>query len=297
MRKYLLTVLLITGFMFIATNAVNAQISTGNWAVRVWSDFDRNQGQLTFYSYNEDFCYYYLLISFIDADGFEGISPTMQMTAIVGPGKRIIRTYKAKTGATRHVYRYHSYMYRGNTEKPNADFIYALPVATGNMATARIVGGDMRGRRLVFDLPSDTVYACRSGVMCDDNLKSSSGNGPAGELSSITLYHADGSFTKYIYKGKSLVFPGQKIKMGSPIAVVERDLGKYSVSFSAYFLDKEKLRPDYYFPEKYTNFLPFFQTSNEGKTHLISDGVYTCDLTDEMRMQDTWKGKKKKHRK
>jgi hypothetical protein len=288
-RKQVFTIILVLLFVY----QINAQIHPPNRAVRFSTDFDKSREQLTIISINEDFCDYYVHISFVDVDGFEGMTATGTST-IVGRGKRQIRIYRTKTGATRHFYRYRYDIYRGNsTKKPNTAFTYALPVVTCDTASAVIVGnpGDYQ---LVFNLPSDTVYACRSGVMCDDNLNDHSGKSYSlAYLSQITLYHSDGSFSGYTFIGKPLVAPGQKIKMGTPIAIVERDSDKYAVRLSTYFLDKNKLKDKSPFP-KHTHFLPFFQTANEGKAQLQNEKIYTCELTDEMRMQEMSKREKKK---
>jgi hypothetical protein len=282
-RKQVFTIILVLLFVY----QLNAQVPTINAAVQVSTDFDQSRGQLTFSTHNIDFCDYCVHIFFLDVDGFEGISYNQGTSAIVGPGKRQIRIYKTKTGATRHIYRYYYKIYRGNSvKKPNTDFIYALPVVVGDTVTATKEGYE-DGYQVFFGLPTDTVYACRSGVMCDDNLSGY----PVG-LSQITLYHVDGSFSGYVFKGKPLVYPGEKIKMGSPIAVVERYLDKYSVCLSTYFLDRNKVTSN--FPRKHTHFLPFFQTANEGKAQLQNEKIYTCELTDEMRMQEMSKREKKK---
>ncbi|OJV34738.1 MAG: hypothetical protein BGO29_09910, partial [Bacteroidales bacterium 36-12] len=201
-----------------------------------------------------------------------------------------IRTFKVKSHP--FTYRYSREIYRGNiTKKPNTNFIYALPVAVKDTVGATVLG---IWEETYFNLPSDTLYACRGGVMCDDNLTDQAGKNfkPAGDISQITLYHDDGSFSGYIFIGKPLVSAGQKINMGSPIAVIEKYLDRYTVNFTAYFLDRNKMVNNS--PRKHTHFHPFFQTANEGKTKLKTGGTYTCELTDEMKMEEMSKREKKK---
>jgi hypothetical protein len=286
MKKNAYLLIVILSFAYQA----NAQ-PTMNDAVQVWPDFDRDGRRLTFHSNNIDFCDYYVHISFIDFDGIEGMT-SRGVSAIVGRGRRQIRTYRTRTGVSNPRYRFFYNIYRGNSaKKPDTDFIYALPVAVGDTTTAMIVGNR---DQVAFYLPSDTLYACRSGVMCDDNLKAYNRSYNPVDLSQITLYHDDGSFSGYVFKGKALIAAGQKIKMGSPIAVVERDSAKYSVCLSTYFLDRNKLASNNPNPNKHTRFLPFFQTFNKGKTHLENEEIYICELTDEMRMQEMNKREKKK---
>jgi hypothetical protein len=107
------------------------------------------------------------------------------------------------------------------------------------------------------------------------------------------MYHSDGNFGEYVFKGKSLVYPGERIKMGSPIAVVE-STDRNSFRFSVYFLDKNKLK-DNNIGNKHTHFRPFFLTVNEGKVRLENARTYHCKLTDEMLMQDMSKREKKNY--
>jgi hypothetical protein len=185
-------------------------------------------------------------------------------------------------------------MYRGDfRKKPDIDFIYSLPVAEKEAVTAWIAE-NKDGYQLSFDLTSDTVYACRAGVMCDDKLKDNTTKGHKyfndnRSLSKITLYHSDGTFGEYVFKGKSLIYPGEKIKIGDPIAIIKR---QERLLFSVYFLDKNKLN-DRNIGNKHTHLRPFFQTVNEGKTRMENNRTYLCEYTDEMLMQEMSKREKK----
>jgi hypothetical protein len=280
---------------------INAQTTQDpDNAVQISHNFDQSQGLLVFYADNRDFCDYYLYLSFVYAEGFEGIMSGALATTAVGPGRRQIKTYKVREGASRYSYNYRFAIYRGDSnKKPNIDFVYSLPTAASKAVTA-IIMENPEGYQLTFDLPLDTVYACRGGVMCNDKLKDNTTKGHEyfddnRNLSQITIYHNDGSFGEYIFKGKALIDPGQNIKMGTPIAVVEKT-NKYLLYFSVYFLDKNKLQnlPNNNIGNKHTHFRPFFQTENEGKTRLQNGITYLCKYTDEMLMQDMSKREKKK---
>lgn len=277
--------------VLISVCQVNAQAYNSNMAVELLNDLDKGRGQLNISCWNKDYCDYYLSFSFNNAEGFEGMSSTETWT-VVGPGRRQIRIYKTKQGATRYYYRMNYLaIYRGNiTLKPDIDFVYALPAAVGQEVITGI-SGTPGEQKLIFDLPTDTVYACRDGVMCDDNLSDHSRRiFKPGDMSQITLYHNDGSFGGYIFKGKPLVAPGEKIKMGSPIAVVEKVYGT-SLSFAIYFLDKEKFKTPW--GNKHTNLTPFFHTVSEGKVQLKTDGTYVGELTNTLLMQDMSRHEKK----
>ncbi|MDR0687930.1 MAG: M23 family metallopeptidase, partial [Prevotellaceae bacterium] len=271
----------------------SAQLQDPDNAVELSHDYDESQKRLDFYADNKDFCDYYLSIFFFNTEGFEGISSGTPLT--VGPGRRQVATYRVREGATRLSYNYRYVMYRGNSrKKPNIDFTYALPVAVSSAVTAA-VAENTDGYRLDFSLPSDTAYACRGGVACDDNLKDVTLKGHKRfgsdrSMSQVTLYHADGSFGEYAFRGTPLVYPGQSVKMGAPIAVVAKT-DRYLLRFAAYFLDKNKLKQDN--GNKHTHFRPFFQTLNEGKTRLSSGATYFCERTDEMLMQEMSRREKK----
>jgi hypothetical protein len=181
-------------------------------------------------------------------------------------------------------------MYRGNINKqPNVNFAYRLPVAVGDDVLAEIVENRF-GYQLRFSFLNDTVFASRGGIICNDNLTDFSARGHqtfnSSRNSQITVYHADGSFGEYIFHGKSLVNPGQSISMGTPIAVVQTNQDNEGwMLFSAYFLDRNKVR-DLNQGNKHTNFRPFFQTYDSGKTRMENDFKYVAIQTDEMLVQD-----------
>jgi hypothetical protein len=292
MRKIYLF-LLAVALLFPAYHRTNAQVQDPDIAVALSHNLDQMQKRLDFYADNEDFCDYYLDVSFIYAEGFEEMPSGRSLT--VTPGKQQVMTYRMREGAPRYSYNYRYTMYRGNSKKkPQVDFTYSLPVAVNNATTATIVENP-EGYQLAFDMPLDTVYACRGGVVCDDNLKDNSLKGhkqfnDSRRRSQVTVCHADGSFGEYIFKGKPLVYPGQKVKMGKPIAVVEKT-NNYLLRFSVYFLDKNKMGNNT--GSKHTHFRPFFQTVNKGKTRLENGTSYLCEYTDEVLMQDMSKREKK----
>jgi hypothetical protein len=291
--------IIISGFIIVLlfVYQINAQsFQDPNSAVQLSDKFDESQGRLTFYADNKDFCDYYLYISFLYSEGFQGMATGASV--VVSPGQRPIMNYRVNEKATRYGYNYRYAMFRGNTDKKtDVEFSYALPVANEE-TTFAVITENREGYQLAFELPTDTVYACRGGVICNDDLKDNTAKGNKSfsdnrSLSQITVYHADGTFGEYVFKGKSLTYPGQDIKTGAPIAIVNNSLKKYSVRFSVYFLDKNKVK-DQNIGNKHTHFRPFFQTYDEGKVRLENEKAYICELTDEMLMQDMSKRERKK---
>ncbi|MDR1516500.1 MAG: hypothetical protein LBS52_00115 [Dysgonamonadaceae bacterium] len=266
-------------------------------AVQLSDKFDAQEGLLTFYGENRDFCPYYLSINFKDYTNFRGMIGSR--TIIANPGKQSLLSYSLEDKTKAWNYRYSYLMFRGNPRsKINIDFSYALPTAEGTTAIMARTAENRDGYQLSFEVMSDTVYACRGGIMCNDDLRDHTAKGyknfdTGRSMTQVTLYHNDGSFGEYVFKGKSLVYPGQRVKMGQAIGVIESMLDNYFVNFSAYFLDKNKVG-DSKVGNKHTHFRPFFQTANAGKLRLEREREYVCELSDEMLMQDMSKKEQKK---
>jgi len=287
----LITVLLLS---VCQTNAQSMQNPDN--AVQLSDDFDQSQGRVTFYADNRDFCDYYLNITFIYSEGFTGMPRGTSLS--VSNGNRQILNYRVQEGASHYRYNYNYTMYRGNANmQPNVDFAYCLPVANEDNVDAKITE-NRYGYQLELEMSTDTIYACRGGIICNDKLKDNSAKGHKTfqdnfKFSQITVYHADGSFGEYIFQGKALLYPGQTVKMGSPIATVAKNTIDESVlRFSTYYLDKNKLK-DNNNGNKHTHFRPFFQTYNYGKARLESGKNYISEHTEEMFMQDMSKREKK----
>ncbi|GHT77519.1 hypothetical protein AGMMS50262_18730 [Bacteroidia bacterium] len=264
-------------------------------AVQITTDFDENRGELTFSANNRDFCDYYLYVDMSHMQGFLTMGAGQIVT--VHPGQQRLFTLKTNPDARKYSFSYRYTMYRGDVKaKPNADFIYALPCTSGNTVIAA-VEKNQEGYQLSFELSSDTLYACRGGAVCDDDLKDFTAKGhqnfsDSRWLSQITLYHEDRTFGEYIFFGKPLISAGSTVKMGSPIAVINSNTTSL-VKFSTYFLDKNKVDQKN-IGNKHTHFRPFFQIANEGKIRLETNKSYVCEITDEMLMQDMSKREKKK---
>lgn len=286
--------LLIAVVLFVVCQISAQTIQDPDNAILLSHNFDQSQGRLDFYSDNRDFCDYHLYVSFIYTEGFEGMSSGR--SAVVGTGRRQVMSYRVRKDATRYSYNYRYAMYRGDSSKKiDVDFVYLLPVADKGAVTANVVENP-EGYQLAFDLSSDTVYACRGGVMCDDKLKDNTAKGNRSfnshrNKSQITLYHADGSFGEYVFEGKPLIYPGQRVIIGSPIAVVKR-IERYPLCFSVYFLDKNKLN-DANTGNKHTHFRPFFYTVNEGNVRLENDRTYLSEHAYEVLSQEKKKREKK----
>jgi hypothetical protein len=280
--------LLLTFILLFSACVLNAQMQDPNNAVQLSSNFDQSQGRLTFNANNRDFCDYYIQISFINAQGFSGM--TGGTSVVVRPGQHEIANYRVDERATGISYNYRYAMFRGDpNKKPNVDFAYSLPVANDETVLARVVE-NREGFQLSLYFTADTVFASRGGVVCDDNLTDHTAKGHRGfdltrNMSQITIYHTDGTFAEYVFRGKILVLPGKNVEMGEKIAIFDQGMSQNNLLFSAYFLDKNKVGNSNV-GNKHTHFRPFFQTAENGKIRLENEGAYGSKLTNEMRMQD-----------
>lgn len=297
MRKLIIFIILLSSAYHVSAQS----LQDINNAVHLSDNFDESQMEVSIYAENKDFCDYHVEISFIYSEGFTGMPRGTSVT--VDNGKKQILNYKVQENAKRYSYNYTYTMYRGDANKlPNADFAYRLPVAVGDDIHAEIVENKF-GYQIKFDifyLSNDTVYACRGGRVCDDNLKDFTAKGHETfhsnhSFSQITIYHMDGSFGEYNFQGKPLVRDGKTVKMGDPIAIIQKNTDDEGwLLLSTYFLDKNKIK-DLTNGNKHTHFRPFFQTSNHGKTRLENHVNYFCEQTDEMFMQDMSKREKKNY--
>jgi len=277
---------ILTLFLLLSVCQLNAQ--SHNRTVQLSSNFDQSQGRLTFSANNRDFCDCHIQITFFNVEGFAGVPGRTSTT--VGHGRHEILNFRVREGATRIAYNYQYAIFRGNINKrPNIDFAYALPAAQQEIVMTRI-RENIEGFQLEFELQTDTIFAARGGVVCNDELSDHTAKGyrafnSSRHMSQITIYHSDGTFAEYVFRGESLVRPGQHVRMGEAIAVFQQDMDVNALLFSVYFLDRNMIR-DTNAANKHTHFRPFFQTLDEGRVRLIDGGMYISVLTNEMLMQD-----------
>ncbi len=238
----------------------------------------------TFFAECIDYCDYHLIFELTDGYGL----PRAIRSFVVSSGKEELYESNCEYSL---IFRF----YRGNLhKKPKFDFAYCLPVAKNQTTSIEVLKS--YGYQMSFKLPSDTIYACRDGIVCNDNLSDDTTEGYSAFnrsrwLSQITIYHDDGSFGQYTFQGEPLIYPGENIKMGMPIAVIKENLK--SVMFSVYYLDESKVK-NKESESKHSYLQPFFQTHHLEKTHLESNKSYICELNDEMQMQDMNKREKNK---
>lgn len=144
-------------------------------AIKLSDKFEREQGLLTLYADNRDFCPYFLNITFTDCLNFNGMSGVRSY--IVTPGKNAFVSFSLSDKSKAYNYRYKFTMLRGNPDgKVDIDFAYALPTnVNGKIFALPIDVGNTY--QILFELPTDTVYASRDGIMCNDEVSDHSFKG------------------------------------------------------------------------------------------------------------------------
>lgn len=249
-------------------------------------------GSFSFNSLNYDFCEYYVTINFPEINGYTARG-SIPYYGTIDTTPRKLLTIKRLSDAFSYGYSWNYSYYRGSIYVDlNLDYLYALPVKSGD--SIRISRSNSHDLELVFNLryAGDTVYACRSGMVCNNNFDIY-----ASRDNKFTVYHKDKSFSEYSGYVSALVYPGHFVNIGDPILLVKSDeKGKKSVKFKTYFLDKNKVKnPDTGY--KYTPFLPLFHTVNAGDVKPGENITYIAGITEKMITQELSRRELKKFEK
>lgn len=253
---------------------------------------ERNdKGDFTIVAENLDYCDYHVVVRFDTGAAWYGD----RHTSTVGIGRNIVTTFTKSNSLSGSGYNYKYWVYKGNiNEKVNPSFVYALPVKTGDSIQVRLAQSSEYTLMFNLKYASDTVYASRGGIVCDDALSDTSAK-RAPKNGCVLIYHKDGSFGQYSSYTKSLVYPGDNVKMGQPIAVVERGKGKGKlVYFSVYFLDKNRVDNEET-GLKHSTLIPIFYSANNGAGKLDEKKTYQGGITDDVFIQDMSKREQKKY--
>ena len=270
-------------------------------AVQVKNEWEEtNDGYvLEFTASNDDYCDYYFYMELGNVVAFRGARSPYFTSVRPGSGSIMKLTPISQNALTSANYRF--WVFRGNINSElNADFRYALPIKIGD--SVRAFEKENSNYTLIFDLgntTTDTIYASRRGVVCNDILSDYSAKGHdgfKGQAQQITVYHKDGSFGEYKGFTTPLVSPGSNVEMGTPIALVRKEgENPKIVEFAVYFLDKNKVE-NKEIGDKHSHLRPFFHTP-QGDIRLENNISYVSERTDEMMIQDMSKREAKKYQK
>ncbi|NDV79389.1 peptidoglycan DD-metalloendopeptidase family protein [Dysgonomonas sp. 511] len=259
-------------------------------AISFKSERDKN-GNIVITAKNEDFCDYYISLNI---EGDYEVRGNFRGQVISRKSDKIVATL-VKNGLSSGGYNYSSRTYRGSLNKKiNPGHVYALPVKPGD--SIQYIPARNRAFTSVFNLKfaGDTVYACRGGVVCDDRLTDTA-NRTLSKDDKIIIYHEDGTFGQYSKFQKVLVYPGESVSVGQPIAIVKPgDNERKLIHFSVFFLDKNMVNNDET-GIKHSNLVPVFHSLNSGDGKLEEKTTYVSELTDELIMQDMSKKERAKY--
>ncbi len=250
-------------------------------------------GDLEYSAINNDYCDYYVGVNLDKLVGYQPMpSPH---TATIGKGSTYLFTLKKELNtlaSTNITYFY----YRGNVDKkPNVNFQYALPIKLRDSTRIKPLNNNNYTLRFNLQETSDTIYACRGGIVCDDDIYDISSKGYKKKKNQITISHNDGTFAEYALFTTPLVFAGENVKMGAPIAIAPQGAKlEKEIQVGIYFLDKNKVKV-ITTGSKHTHFIPIFHTANAGDTKLKEKNTYIAEITKEVLMQDMSSKEKKKY--
>ena len=194
-------------------------------------------------------------------------------------GKNVVEYYKKNSVVNKPENGSYNF-YRGVFPMDfNPSFVYSLPVRP-NSNVEWMIDPRERSRTFTFKINyRDTVYACRRGVVCKTDY-----------LSGVLLYHKDDTFAAYLNLSELLVFPGESVDVGTPIALASHS----GLSVSFFFLDENLFQNGKPSGYAYTHFSPVFRT-DKGDVKLAKGEKYTCVLDEQLIMQDMGKSEQKKY--
>lgn len=256
-----------------------------------------NKDDINFVSNNADFCDYYVILEFPELMGYTAKGSIPCKKTVKSGSENMVTLRKDAHFATSPNYSWRYSCFRGNINpKLNLDYIYALPVKSGDNTLIRIL--QSRDLELLFSFKqtNDTVYACRGGRVCDNNRSDHSARFSRLQ-ERIIIFHDDKSFSEYSNYSKSLIFPGEDIKIGQPIAIISADeKGNKFLKFSVCYLDKNKME-DEESGIKHSAIMPVFHTQNKGDLKIEESTIYTSEITEDMITQEMSKKERAKYEK
>lgn len=263
-----------------------------NRAVDLVLSYNRD-GDLVCTAENADYCHHYLIFDFSLFGGFKS-RESSPYRITVGKGRSEILTFKKMPNSSpTHKFSYHTF--RGDINaKPNLDYIYTLPVKTGD--SIQFVSVPNIDYTMGFNLShsGDTVYACRAGIVCEHRLTDFSYKTKT-QKERIIIYHKDKTFGEYSSYTKALVKAGDYVEAGAPIALMERPKDRFLL-FSLYYLDKNKVVNEN-IGNKHSGLIPIFHTLNNGNIKLEEKTIYISEITTDLVTQEMSKKEKSKYEK
>jgi hypothetical protein len=222
---------------------------------------------------------------------------------------KLIRDKNASSVLLQYGYTY--YAGKAYRKTPDSYIHYVLPITEGKTTkVARVESiSDLLGQKsdnqfytqgFTYNL-GDTICATRAGNVynINDQLKQGEGRDTmfTDSRNKIHIQHKDGTLGHYTILSpiKSLVQNGDFVIPGQPIAIFNKSANKYTMLFSVYYLDEEKIRADV--PKDVYNALPisYYLNENALSTKLVENQKYDSKLTPAIISEELNKKEKKKY--
>ncbi|MDR2954179.1 MAG: M23 family metallopeptidase [Prevotella sp.] len=245
-----------------------------------WDD----KGNLTIFAENNDCCPYHLMFHLPSPQGLNPVGGD-RTEKVIERGRTEIMSLRRTQNYNVNPGRYSYTFYPGNPRlKPNLDYQYSLPIAKGDSLDVQPVQSPRYTQKFILKNVNDTIYASRAGIMCDYLSR---------KTETLTIYHKDGTMADYQPGRKFneiLVMPGNRVKVGQPIATVvpyQRE-----VMFSVYFLEKDKLKEKM---NPHSGLVPLFQTIDGNNLKLDFHKCYVAEMNIDMETQDMSKKEREKY--
>jgi hypothetical protein len=271
-----------------------------------------SEGDAFIYSNSQAAVNYTVKINFKILLGYtSNVSNPYITTVSVGRNQitKLIRDKNASAPISQYGYTY----YAGVAfRKPPVSYIhYVLPITPGKTTKVTRVESisDLLGQKsenqfyaqgFTYNL-GDTICATRAGNVynINDQLKQGEGRDTifTDSRNKIHIQHKDGTlgFYSILSPIENLVQNGDFVIPGQPIAIFNKSANKYTMLFSVYYLDEEKIRADV--PKDVYNALPisYYLNENALSTKLVENQKYDSKLAPVIISEELNKREKKKY--
>lgn len=240
-----------------------------------------NAGVFEICFYNDD-CIDYVLVR--ELDQFYVLHPGKNVLARLSKDDLYNNPWKTMEQKTTI---YPGRIYKQEKVKP---IVYALPVKNGKQVKCISKEQNIKTPTDTFKVnsvqfrmyPGDTIYAVRSGVVCQDVPNNN-----------LYVYHDDGSIAVYRNIKKS-VNHKDRVIAGQPIGAFVED--KKTLMLQVLYLSGKSIRERENLQFPYTGLAPVFRTT-EGDITIDKETIVTANTDDELVMQEMTSKEKKTYKK
>jgi hypothetical protein len=271
-----------------------------------------SEGDAVIYSNSQAAVNYTLKINFNSLIGYISNVSNPHITNVNVGRYQITKLVKDKNAGSRIInYGYTYYAGKAYRKTPVSYIHYVLPITEGKTTKVTKVESisDLLGQKsdnqfytqgFTYNL-GDTICATRAGSVynINDQLKQGEGRDTifTDSRNKIHIQHKDGTlgFYSILSPIKSLVQNGDFVIPGQPIAIFNKSANKYTMLFSVYYLDEEKIRADV--PKDVYNALPisYYLNENALSTKLVENQKYDSKITPAIISEELNKREKKKY--